>query len=519
MKIAANPAVDRWLRATIVSQAEKHLGVNLELGELERNIFLTRITLTDVTLKDLRGSDKSISISRLVVNIDPYAFFIGRIVVRNLQVEGMFLEITRHEDGAIAVDPLFPFWRTRSRPGGGFAKLGFRIETVAFLDADLSFRDIPAGVQLKLEDVVIVLARNLFDPPDRRTVNLRAKQGEMTWKVLPGGRMVPIHSLAGVFAVTPEELSVSKLNIMTDPLSLELSATLPLNRADLITGELSASVEIGSLPWLIHDSDGRITLDGHLGGDMVSPSFRGQLKGTDLRVAGRVIDRIDADLHMDTSGCSLSGGKIQYKGEELVPAIDLYFKRSLPFAMGLKTQRYPVSKILQEVGGSRDVSYGYVNADLMVNGQLSGVTSTIAMKGELVLPIGELGERTMDLALSGRYGQGSLNDLFLSASSGSMELKMQGSMSGQGPRLSLSLLDGDLEGWREIPGSPALGGSLALTGRVEGSWEDAGTRFDLELARPEWDRFRGDVLRAQAEMDKSGISLPVFSLKAGSLEL
>ncbi|MGD8353804.1 MAG: hypothetical protein PVJ01_06520, partial [Pseudomonadota bacterium] len=45
MKIAAHPSVDRWLRRTIVQQAEKHLGVRVQLGKLERNIFLTRLTL------------------------------------------------------------------------------------------------------------------------------------------------------------------------------------------------------------------------------------------------------------------------------------------------------------------------------------------------------------------------------------------------------------------------------------------------------------------------------------------
>ena len=95
MKVAANPAVDRWLRNSIVEQAEKHLGVNVQLGKLERNIILTRITLTDVTLRDLKGSGNSISVSRLAVAIDPYAFFRGKIVIKDLKLEGMFLDIVR----------------------------------------------------------------------------------------------------------------------------------------------------------------------------------------------------------------------------------------------------------------------------------------------------------------------------------------------------------------------------------------------------------------------------------------
>ena len=98
MKVASNPAVDVWLRNSIVEQAEKHLGVHVQLGKLDRNIILTRITLNDVTLRDLKGSGNSISVSRLVVIIDPYAFFRGKIVIKDIKLEGMFLDIVRHED-------------------------------------------------------------------------------------------------------------------------------------------------------------------------------------------------------------------------------------------------------------------------------------------------------------------------------------------------------------------------------------------------------------------------------------
>ena len=395
MRIASHPAIDRWLRSSIVIQAEKHLGVHLQMGKLERNFTLTRITLNDVTLRDLEGSGNSISVSRLVVNIDPYAFFRGKVVVRDLKLEGMFLDIVRREDGTVAVDPLFPFWQTREQPRRKMARLGFEIENVAFLDVDLSFHDVPAGARVELENVTIFLNRNRFDPPDRRTFSIGAKEGSLVWRVFPEGRIVSINSLSGNFAVTPDELKVVELDLDTGPLALTLSGTLPFVRDAELNGNLSVDLDIGSMPWLIPDSEGRVTLNGNVGGELSSPSFRGQLIGVDVRAAGRTMNRISADIFLNPDGCTLSAGRIDYRGAQLITEADLLFKKKLPFNMNLRTERYPLYKILEEVGGKTSPGEGHVSADLMISGYLSGGSSVVTMGGDMAVPLG--GElRSMD---------------------------------------------------------------------------------------------------------------------------
>jgi len=516
MKVAANPAVDRWLRNSIVEQAEKHLGVQVQLGNLERNIILTRITLTDVTLRDLKGSGNSISVSRLVVTIDPYAFFRGKIVIKDLNLEGMFLDVVRHEDGAVAVDPLFPFWQTQPRTRERSVRLGFEIKNVALLDVDLSYKDIPAGVRVKLDGVSIVLAHNRFDPPDRRTITLRAKEGDIAWRVFPEDRTVAINSLTAVLAVNPDELRVSKLAIDTGPITLEMSGILPFRRGAILNGGLSVSVDVGKLPWLIPDSDGSITLDGNVGGDLSSPSFRGQLSGVDVRIAGRVMNRISADIHLDAEGCTLKGGKIDYGGEELFTEVELYFKRNLPFAMRIRAQKYPLHKVLDEVGGNTKSTNGYVSADLMISGQLSGGASAITMEGGIGVPVGGNTLRTMDFDLSGRYEEGSLHDLLFNARSGSMELELGGKLSADGLLLDLSLEDENLANWHEVPGLEELNGSVVLNGTVTGNWANLEASLDLEFLEPSWGRFKGDLVQAHVDMDSSGLSLPMLTLKTGS---
>ena len=515
MKIAAHPAVDRWLKNSIIEQAEKHLGVHVQLGKLERNIFLTRLTLTDVTLRDLKGSGNSISVSRLVVTVDPYAFFRGKVVIKDLKLEGMFLDIVRREDGTIAVDPLFPFWQTQPRTRRESARLGFEIENVAFLNVDLSYSDIQAGAQVKISDVVIILARNRFDPPDRRTVNLNAKNGEITWRVFPEGRTVSIDSLSAVFAVTPLELRVSKLDIATGPINFEFTGVLPFEGKAALNGDLSVGVNIGKLPWLIPGSDGVINLYGNIGGDLSSPSFRGQLNGKDVRLAGRGMNRVAADIYIDTNGSSLTDGKIEYRDENLFSEADVRFKRTLPFNMRIRTEEYPLHKILEEVGAITEPTKGHVSADLMIDGRLSGGASNVTMQGGLVIPLGDV-LRNMNFELSGQYDDNSLKDLLLAATVDSTELVLRGKLAADGPLLDMSLVDEDLANWHDVQGLQELGGSLVLNGTAEGNWENVKTSFDLEVQAPIWNRFSGDLVQAHIDMDKSGLDIPMLTIKTGS---
>jgi len=519
MKIASHPAVDRWLRNTIIEQAQKHLGVHLQLGSLERNLTLTNITLTDVTLRDLKGTGNSISVSRLVVTIDPYAFFRGKIVIEDLKLEGMFLDIVRREDGTIAVDPLFPFWETQPAARRQTARLGLEIGNVAFLNVDLLFRDIPAGARVRLDGVAIILVRSRFDPPGRRTINIRAKEGEIAWKAFPEGRTVDIKSFSGAFALTPDEMRISKLALDTGPVRLELSGGLPFKRGAVINGDLSASLDIDKLPWLVPDSGGRLSLDGKVGGDLSKPSFKGKLSGVDVRFVGRVMSRINADLYLDPRGCTLGDGKIEYNDESLFSEVELAFKRSLPFGMRIRAEKYPLHKVLEEVGGSMTSTGGYVSADLIIKGQISGGASTIAMKGDLGLPVGAEALRALSFDLSGRYEDGSLKDLLFSSQSGGMQLALGGILSPDGPSLELSLVDKDLANWHDVSGLEDLGGSLVLNGIVKGNWENVESGFDLELLNPSWGRFRGDLLQAHVDMDSSGLGLPMLTLKAGSCVL
>jgi len=519
MKVAASPSIDRWLRNSIVEQAEKHLGVQVQLEALDHNITLTRLTLTNVTLKDLKGSDNEIRLSRLVVAIDPYAFFRGKVVVKDLKLEGMSLDIVRHEDGTVAVDPIFPFWQTQPRGRERSGKLGFEVENVAFVDVGLTYKDIPAGLRVTLDKVVIVLARNRFDPPDRRSIHFRAQEGDIDWRVFPDDRTVGIDSLSGVIAVTPDDLQVSDLAVNTGPVKLELSGTLPFRKGAVLNGDLSVSMDIDKLPWLIPDSAGRITLDGNVGGDLSAPSFRGQLAGVDVRVAGRAMDRLNADIHLDSEGCTLREGKIDYRGEELKSEVDLSFKQFLPFAMRLQVQQYPFKKVLDEVGGKTELANGHVSADLMIKGKLSGGESAITMEGEMGIPLGGNTLRVMDVDISGRYENGSLHDLLLNAASGGMGLELKGTLSADGPALDLSLVDEDLTTWHDVPGLEELEGSVNLKGSIKGSWDNVEANLDMELVEPSWRRFRSDLLLAHVDVDGSGLSLPMLTLKAGSFVL
>ncbi|UCG38623.1 MAG: hypothetical protein JSV00_10740, partial [bacterium] len=296
LKLGTSPALDRWVQRYLTEQAEKHLGVRVRLGSFERNLFLTRISMTDVTLRDLKGSGKSITASRLVVAIDPYAFFRGVVHLKTLQLEGLYLDVVRNQDGSVSVEPIFPFWQTVKTDGKGKRgiPLALDVGNVILMDVGATYTDVPGGLKLALDDVVITLTKGRFDPKSRRNVSIRAGTGDLQWRIFPKGRKVVIESLDSEIVYSPEEILISRLSLATGPLKLELTGRVPRDRADDLSGNLLLKVALEKLPWLLSGSSGEVSLLGGVGGSIASPSFRGQLSSSDLRLAGRQLEGLEA---------------------------------------------------------------------------------------------------------------------------------------------------------------------------------------------------------------------------------
>ncbi len=498
-----------------MEQARKHLGVQVQLGSMERNILLTELSLQDVTLRDLKGSGESITVSRLAVSIDPYAFFRGKLVIRDLRLEGLSLQVVRTKDGGVSVEPLFPFWQKRSSGNKAFP-LGFEIGNVALMNVDLSYRDIPADLRVRLQGVVIVLSQDRFDPPDRRRVNLKAGKGQVGWRVFPAGREVAINALSGRFFMTSEEIVVSRMTIDTVPLSMEVSGNIPLKKGIELTGDLNLDLNLDRLPWLLVDSSGRLSLRGRVGGDLAVPSFRGQLSATGMRLAGREFQKVSADLLLRPDGGTLENSRIVYRDEEVRADLKVGFRQGLPFEGRVEMERFPLSKLLQEVRGTPNLPEGEVRATAMMAGQLSGGATSLTMDGGIRLPLGDGTPRDFDFTLSGSYAEGGLHDLAFIGSSGSLTATLGGSLSAAGPRGALSIVEEDLGQWKEIKGLQGLEGSLTLEGNIGGAWEDIRSKVDLEVHQPAREPYRLDLIQAHLDLDRKGIALPMLTLKAGS---
>ncbi|MDT8396502.1 MAG: translocation/assembly module TamB domain-containing protein [bacterium] len=516
VKLAASPEVDRWLRRTIIDQAEKHLGVHASLGEIDRNFFLTKLSLSDVTLRDLKGSGKSITAVRMTVHIDPYAFIRGTLAIRDLRLEGLSLEVQRSLDGELLIEPLFPFWQRSGAGDGKIAPLRFTLGNVSLLDVDLTYTDVPGGLRVKLEDVVILLSRSRFDPPDRRSVSLRTKSGTLNWKAFPKGKDVIIRDLSGNFAVSRMGVQIARLTLDTGPLSVDMSGMMSLERNGEINAGMTIGLNLGQIPWAAEGTEGKVSLKGSMGGDLSDPSFRGQLEGRELRIADRVIDRISADVHLDTAGCEVINGSMRYRGQELTTGLTLGFDPKLPFEMSLEADGYPLRELMGEVGGEGSTPDGAIKARAVVSGQLSGGAADISLDGKVDVAIRNDLRRELDFSLSGAYAKMALSDIGLKVQWGGLSVDITGSVSGDGPALVIDQAGGSLSDLDAVPGLEAMEGELRLTGEISGQWPDAAARLDMEIDSPGWKGVAADLLQTHLDLDRSGLSLPMVTLRTGT---
>lgn len=517
MRIATSPEVDRRLQRIVVDQLEKHLHVRARLGGFEKNLFMTRVTLTDVTLRDLTGSGRSITTTRLVVTIDPYAFLRGSLALKTVQLEGVFLDIVRKLDGTISIEPLFPFWLndTGSKRKPRFP-MKFEIGEVILIGGGISYTDEPAGFVLTTRDVVIALTRGRFDPRNQRDISLRTGEGEVGWRVFPEGRSVRLESLHANLVFTPSDLRIRNLVLATEIFSMDLSGKVPFTGESELAGDLSLRINLNRLPWLIPDSGGEITLSGSVGGKLLDPSFRGQLSGKDFRITGRDLQRIEADIYADAAGCNIHSANVGYKGEEVDGLLSLRFERGIPFDLEAETQRYPFFKLTEEIRGFELPLEGIVNAAIKASGNLSDMASSITIDGRLDLPLSREKTVEMPFHLKGQYMVEGLEDLDLRIQAGNVLLVMGGSLTSEGPDLKVVAAADELAYWNDIQALKGFKGSLEMQAEISGNWSNARARIDATVSRPGWNDLSGDLVRIHLDVDKGGISLPMVSMETGS---
>ncbi|UCG38875.1 MAG: translocation/assembly module TamB domain-containing protein, partial [bacterium] len=394
--------------------------------------------------------------------------------------------------------------------------LALDVGNVILMDVGATYTDVPGGLKLALDDVVITLTKGRFDPKSRRNISIRAGTGDLQWRIFPKGRKVVIESLDSEIVYSPEEILISSLSLATGPLKLDLTGRVPRDRADDLTGNLLLKVALEKLPWLLPGSSGEVSLLGGVGGSIASPSFRGQLSSSDLRLAGRQLEGLEADVYLDAQSCDISNAKVRYAGQTLDVGLSFQFTAGVPYLLEVNTAGYPLDRLLGEIRGARLPLTGGVSARATVSGRLAGGASDITMEGDLDLPIGTESRRTVGFALNGQYKDGGLEELVLEAGSGGMEVAVKGSLKAAGPELTLTLESPDLKELEDLPGLRNIGGSIRVVSEIRGSWKEPAAAVDVVVREPAWGRFRGDLLQAHADLDAGSLSLPMISLKTGS---
>jgi len=525
VKVLTNPKLKDVIRDLLIQQARKHLGVELHIGKLDYDVFLTGLSMENVTLKDLQGKAGEISVRRLGIKFDPLSVFRGTVGIKELQVDGIDLNVVRDMDGTIAVKPLFPFWKKKkSSPGlENISLVHIQVSSVILLNSHISYHDLPAGVEVGLDNVLVRFDRGSFDSPGHGRLSLHANNGKVGWRGFPKGRTISVQSLQAEMTYTPTELLVSKFNLFTDPLGVSFTGTLPLVPSTPLSGSIALTADLGKLPWLIGAGAGKLRFSGEVGGDLRSPYLSGEMEGGKVRVYGRKFNNISARLSLDAGHATLEGLKALYRGENLEGRMEVGFTRGLPFKADLSTSKYPIAKLFQEISGDRSPLEGSFSAQCGIEGYLfpgkGGGRIQVGLKGTADLSIGRGAPKVFGFDLSGVYAGSSYVLERFKAASGSLAMEASGTLGPSGPDLTVKLTESDLGTWENFSWARGAGGTLQADGEVSGDWQAPLANLDLVFQHPSIRGYAADFLKAHLQIDSKGITCPLASLKVGATVL
>ncbi len=514
-----------WLDEVILnslhSMARNQLGVSLEIGSFERNVFLTEISLGDVVLSDIRGeADKILNARRLVVSLDPFAPLRGVLAIKNIRLEGLDLVVVKNLEGRYSVEPLFPFWEREKKQGSAPAiPFGVDIENVTLMDVGLSYSDMQAGIELDLDKVLIDIRRGRFDPPDRRNITVNSLSGEFVWAAFPEGRLVEIDRFHSSFSFSPNALVVSKFHLGSGPLNVEMSGKMPI-RGSGLTGSLDLEADLSKFPWLLGGGRGILKMTGSVSGSLREPIFTGSLSGLNVALAGRDLGKISADIIIDAAGGSLKNVIVNYEGEPLAGNMEISFIRGLPFSASLDVFEYPIRSILGEIQAKSNLLRGSITARCTLSGFLSpteeGGLMDLELNGKARVPLSDGIERNFDFSLIGSLRERVITIQTMSARSRGLMLEASGYLAREGIDLSFEMTEPDVFSWQDILSVEGLSGELDIKGRLGGDWNLPSGSMDLTWSGARVLDYSADLLTAKLELDKKGISFPLAALKIGS---
>jgi len=524
VKILSSPRMEAIIREVLIQQAEKHLGVGLEIGELEYNTFLTTITLEGVTLHDLKGDREGIELRRLKVKFDPTTIFRGVVAIREIQLEGMKLNIVRGIDGGLSVEPLLPVMKQEKTSGLAKVKpFSLEVGDISLIDANVSYRDLSAGINADLKGLLIRLGHGRFDPPEYRRISIHAGEGDLNWKAFPEGRDIHINSLETSFIYRPDEIQVSSLSLLSGPVSVDLSGNIPLKDSGLLSGTVSLTGDLGKLPWLIDRGSGEILVEGTVTGNLSQPVLRGTLKSREIRVSGRQVNRFHADLVLDTSHVNLENMQGRYRDEDLSGGMEIRFVRGLPFIMSLSTTDYPVQKLLREVQEDLLPLKGLVSAVFRLQGQLTPGSSvegvSVGLNGTVDFPMTSDLRRKLAFEMAGIFSSAGFAIDHLQVLSGTLAINVGGRLEPSGPSLQISLSEPTLDDWEDLFPVKGVTGQVRIDGDIRGGWRNPEAKLDIVVNNPAWNQYNADLLEAHLDIDSEGINCPLVYLKESTSAL
>ncbi len=526
LRTLTSPELAGQIRSLAEEWARAELGVNLTVGEVEHNIFLTRFSFGQVTLAGAEGGyDRSITARRLELVLDPFSLLGGGLGVREVRLEGVRLTVERTAEGRFRIEPLRPFWEGPS--AGGSVKVG----RITLLDAELAYLDRPQGIELSLGEVMLTLRRGEGgagpDTPLNR-ISFNAPRGQLRWEKVPD-RAFPVRTLTGSLIQSQAALEVESLTLEAGPADLRLSGRLPLAGGEL-RARLRAGVRTGELPLgerLAGKVTGLLVAEGLLSGPTSAPSFAGTVESPLLTLAGHQLAGLRGRLLIDRSQGRLQGLTATVGGQRVTAGGQVGFGPGLPFEAEAGAVGADLSAVLAEAGAVKPREgkeakpgevEGVVDARLRARGRLEGEggLEIEALTGEGKVVFSGAPLPPLAFTLEGGLRGGTFTLTSLEARGGGASLRGQGALAAEGPRLEYVLSAPDLSTFAGTGTfREGLGGSAVGKGTLRGDWENPAASLDVSWTRPAARGVTADLVTAHLEADRERVRLSPATVRAG----
>lgn len=364
--------------------ARERLGVELDIGRLEIELFPPALTVHGVQLKRRADAPTLASLHRGKAVLQPWPSTAGALIVQDLELDGLYLDSTLLTEPAAAPAPApAPRPPPASPPAPAPARDGalpLDIHRLQLWNTELVAELAGRRVHLRGTDFIMT--------PDRdsgRNMELRVKHGYMT----VGERGVGFElALRAGFSGTldrPEGLELHRATLSLPRVAVHAAGGVRLTGTPRLALELESEAQLTSLMRLL-DGAPPMAGDAHLSARIEGPPSRlGAHVRADVRglvIAGHALGDVEAEADYVDRRISLESFAVQHpRAGKMTGSGTIDVAEGFPVALSTRLHHASLPEILDLSGLPGAWVRLDFNGDVRVDGKLSPLYLTLGVAG------------------------------------------------------------------------------------------------------------------------------------------